>query len=145
MRSPPQVTHYLSASKRWSKHGRREIDDTRQCWGQTDTHLYLPSIHICDPLPILLLENVEIPERVVTFVSQDAQIVLGLAESCTGPMLVSAQLEMTLSEGLRREPAIWTYGGDGHLGELFEGFCDGNGGIGHEIVAGQAGSGRGCV
>ena len=35
----------------------------------------------------MLLENVEIPERVVTFVSQDAQIVLGLVES--------------LSEGLR--------------------------------------------
>ena len=45
----------------------------------------------------------------------------------------------------RRESAIWTYGGDGDLGELFEGFCDGNEGIGHEVVAGQAGSGRGCV
>ena len=60
---------------------------------------YLPSIHICDPRPILLLENVEIPERVVTLVSQDAQIVLGLVESCAGPMLVSAQLENTLSDG----------------------------------------------
>jgi hypothetical protein len=71
--------------------------------GQTDTRLCLPSVHICDPRPILLLESVEIPERVVTFVSQDAQIVLGLVESCAGPMLVSAQLEMTLSEGLGRD------------------------------------------
>ena len=48
---------------------------------------------------------------------------------------------------------IWTYGSDGHLGELFKGFCDGNGGIGHEatlalfvgeVVAGSRSS-RGCV
>ena len=43
------------------------------------------------------------------------------------------------------EIAISTYGGDGHLGELFEGFCDGNGGIVVAGQAGQAGSGRGCV
>ena len=71
----------------------------RQCGG-TDMRLCLPSVHIYDPRPILLLESVEISERVVTFVSQDAQIVLGLVESCAGPMLVSAQLENTLSEGL---------------------------------------------
>ena len=66
----------------------------------TDTRLCLPSVHICDPRPILVLECAEIPQRVVTFVSQDAQIVLGLVESCAGPMLVSAQLEMDiLSEG----------------------------------------------
>ena len=74
---------------------------TRGSVGQTDTRLCLPLIHICDPRPILLLESVEIPERVVTFVSREVQIVLGLAESCTGPVLVSAQLEMILSEGLR--------------------------------------------
>ena len=64
-----------------------------------DTRLCLPSVHIYDPRPILLLESVEIPERVVTLVSQDARIVLGLVESCAGPMLVSAQLEMTSSDG----------------------------------------------
>ena len=72
----------------------------RQCGG-TDMRLCLPSVHIYDPCPILLLESVEIPERVVTFVSQDAQIVLGLVESCAGPVLVSAQLEMTLSDRTR--------------------------------------------
>jgi hypothetical protein len=44
----------------------------------------------------LLLAGVEIPERIVAFVSQDTQIVLGLVESCTGPMLVSAKLEMII-------------------------------------------------
>jgi hypothetical protein len=58
-----------------------------------DTRLCLPPVHICDPRPILLLEGVEVPQRVVPFVSQDAQIVLGLVESRTGPMLVSAQLK----------------------------------------------------
>jgi hypothetical protein len=68
--------------------------------GVTDTRLCLPSVHICDPRPILVLECAEIPERVVTFASQDTQIVLGLVESCASPMLVSAQLEMViLSEG----------------------------------------------
>ena len=67
--------------------------------GGSDTRLCLPSVHIYDPRPILLLESIEISERLVAFVSQDAQIVLGLVESCAGPMLVSAQLEMTLSNG----------------------------------------------
>jgi hypothetical protein len=29
---------------------------------------------------------------------------------------------------------MWTYGSDGHLGELYKGFCDGNGGIGYEAT-----------
>ena len=66
-------------------------------------------------------------------------------------MLVSAQLEMTLSDGTGgREPAIWTYGGDGDLGELFEGFCDGDGRVGHGgtlalLARLWPGRGRGCV
>jgi hypothetical protein len=79
----------------------------------------------------LLLEGVEVPQLVVPFVSQNAQIVLGLVESRTGPMLVSAQLKASERVSWRRrtEIAISTYGGDGHLGELFESFCDGDGGI----------------
>ena len=66
-------------------------------------------------------------------------------------MLVSAQLEMTLSDGTGgREPAIWTYGGDGDLGELFEGFCDGDGRVGHGgtlalLARLWPGRGRGCM
>lgn len=58
------------------------------------TRLCLPPVHICDPRPSLLLAGVEIPEGVIAFVSQDTQIVLGLVESCTGAMLVSAKLGM---------------------------------------------------
>ena len=96
-RSSPQVTHYLPANKRRGVSTEEgEIDDTRQCGTGTDTRLCLPSVHICDPRPILLLKSADIPWRVVTFVSQDAQVILGLVESCAGPMLVSTQLEMDI-------------------------------------------------
>jgi hypothetical protein len=41
----------------------------------------------------LLLAGVKIPERIVTFTSQDTQVVLGLIESRTVPVFVSVKLE----------------------------------------------------
>jgi hypothetical protein len=67
--------------------------------GQMQTRLCLPPVHICDPRPSLLSAGVKIPERIVAFMSQDTQVVLGLIEPCTGPMFISAKLENTLNAG----------------------------------------------
>jgi hypothetical protein len=42
----------------------------------------------------LFFASVEISDRIVAFMPQDAQVVLGLSEPRTSPMLVSAKLEI---------------------------------------------------
>jgi len=64
--------------------------------GGVRTRLCLPPVHFCEPGPRLFFASVKVPNRIVTLMSQDAHIVLGLSESCTGPMFVSAKLEMRI-------------------------------------------------
>ena len=80
------ATNALSAYK--SKvsiiEGMRSADGTRLC---------LAPVHFCDPGSRLFFASIKISNRIVAFLSQDAQIVLGLSESRTSPMLVSAKLK----------------------------------------------------
>jgi len=58
------------------------------------TRLCLPPVHFCEPRPRLFFASVKISNRIVAFMSQDAQIVLGLSESRASSMFVSAKLKL---------------------------------------------------
>jgi hypothetical protein len=126
-RSSPQLMHYLPTVSIGGKYGRRER--AGQCGRASAFLLFTSATHarVCS-----LQELRSLSES-----SRSCRRTCRLSSASPRPDRVlhgshvrEREAEMgvgSLNHGGGCEPP--TYGRDGHLKELFEGFCDGNGGI----------------